>query len=104
MVCSILLDTACQAISISLEYKNSGLHYHFGNIAFWQLKRKKRNIVAVFTAAYMPVSKYLVICKKPVALDNWCEYKNNNIGQRKCINIRNNGNKWKLQKYVLQTI
>lgn len=26
----------------------------------------------------MPVSMYLVICKKPFALDNYCEDENNN--------------------------
>lgn len=78
MACSIILRTVCQSTGSSLEYKESGLHYHFGNLTFWQLKSKKGHIAAIFSSAYMPVCMYLVICKKPVALDNCCDDDNSN--------------------------
>lgn len=63
MVCSILLHTVCQATSTDLEYEDLTL------LPFWQYNfltsvKKRGNTAAVFTAAYMPISRYLVICKK----------------------------------------
>lgn len=52
-------------------------------VPIWQYnllttEKKRRYIVAVFTAAYVPISSCLVICKRLFALGNWYKDENNN--------------------------